>query len=203
MNVLPYSDACERNRSPILQALANYLPGTGCVLEIGSCSGQHVVFFAPAFPYLDWQPSDRLEYLQGLKARVSAEGVSTILDPIELDVMHSWPDRVYDAVYSANTAHIMSWSAVEAMFAGVGCHLAPGGVFCLYGPFIQEDGDTSPSNVIFDRNLRARDPAMGVRSLAELEKLAQGSQLGLIEKLRMPANNLMLVFRKAEESGDE
>ena len=203
MKVLPYSDACERNRSPILQALANYLPGTGCILEIGSCSGQHVVFFAPAFPQLEWQPSDRLEYLQGLDARVSVEGISTILDPIELDVMRSWPDRVYDAVYSANTAHIMSWSAVEAMFAGVGCHLAPGGVFCLYGPFVQGDGDTSPSNVVFDRNLRARDPSMGVRKLAELEKLAQGSQLGLIEKLCMPANNLMLVFRKAEEGEDD
>jgi hypothetical protein len=203
MKVLPYSEACERNKSPIREALADYLPGTGCVLEIGSCSGQHVEFFAPAFPHLNWQPSDRLEYFQGLNARVTLAGVPTILDPIELDVMHSWPDRVYDAVYSANTAHIMSWSAVEAMFAGVGCHLAPGGVFCLYGPFIEEGGEPSPSNVVFDRNLRARDPVMGVRKLAELEKLAEGSQLGLIEKRRMPANNLMLVFRKKEENEDD
>ena len=118
MTPLPYSESCERNKTPILKVLQQLLPSSGKILEIGSGTGQHIVHFAPYFPVLQWQPSDRDEYLQGLTARVVQEGSPNILPPIKLDVLESWPDRVFDAVYSANTAHIMGWHAVCATFAG-------------------------------------------------------------------------------------
>jgi len=198
MYELPYSDACERNKGPILDALMEVLPVEGSILEIGSCTGQHVVFFAPAFPGLTWQPSDRLEYLSGLNTRVQQEGTPAILRPIELDVLGAWPDQLFHGTYSANTAHIMSWPAVKAMFACVGQVLLPGGVFCLYGPFRTKQGHTARSNEEFDLNLRRRDPAMGIRDLEALEKLAQSAQMRLRETRAMPANNLMLVFRRNE-----
>ena len=199
MYELPHSDACERNKGPILDALMDVLPQAGSILEIGSCTGQHVAFFAPAFPGLTWQPSDRLEYLSGLNARVLQANTPAILRPIELDVLGSWPDQLFDGIYSANTAHIMSWPAVTAMFACVGQVLLPGGVFCLYGPFRTKQGHTATSNEDFDRSLRARDPAMGIRDLEALEKLAQSAQLRLREIRPMPANNLMLVFQRNED----
>ncbi len=195
MRELPYSEACERNKQPILEALLTLLPAHGTVLEIGSCSGQHVVHFAPAFPGVTWQPSDRPEYLPGLSERIGQEGTGAILAPIELDVAGAWPEKSYEAVFSANTAHIMGWPEVEAMFRGVGRILVPGGVFCLYGPFREEDGSMAESNEDFDRSLRARDPVMGIRSLPSLEKLAERSHLKLVNSKQMPANNQLLIFR--------
>lgn len=195
---LPYSEACERNKQPILDELLSVLPKRGKVLELGSCSGQHIVHFAPAFPGLTWQPSDRSEYLPGLAARIRQEGSAAILTPIELDVTAAWPDEFYDAVFSANTAHIMDWGAVEAMFSGVGRVLDPGGVFCLYGPFGEENGSMVKSNEEFDRSLRVRNPAMGIRSLGSIEKLANRSHLRLVDRKSMPANNQMLIFSTRE-----
>lgn len=203
MQELPHSDACERNKGPILDVLTEVLPQQGSILEIGSCTGQHVVFFAPALPGLTWQPSDCLEYLTGLNTRVHQAGTPSILRPIELDVLGAWPDQHFHGVYSANTAHIMSWPAVKAMFACVGQVLLPGGVFCLYGPFKTEQGHTAPSNEDFDRSLRRRDPAMGIRDLEALEKLAQSAQLGFREIRAMPANNSLLVFQKNEDRPDD
>lgn len=199
MHELPYSDACERNKGPILDALLKVFPQQGSILEIGSCTGQHVVFFAPALPGLTWQPSDCPEYLSGLNARVHQARTPSILKPMELDVLGVWPDQLFHGVYSANTAHIMSWPAVKAMFACVGQVLLPGGVFCLYGPFKTKQGHTAPSNEAFDQSLRKRDPAMGIRDLEALEKLAQSAQLKLTEILAMPANNFLLVFHKNED----
>jgi hypothetical protein len=137
-----------------------------------------------------------MEYFQGLNARVTLGGVSTILDPIELDVMHSWPDRVYDAVYSANTAHIMSMPAVRCMFDVARRLLSDDGVFCLYGPF-NEDGEfSSDSNRDFDRSLRSQDPVMGIRNLEDLDGLADGSMMHRERLYAMPANNLLAVWRK-------
>jgi SAM-dependent methyltransferase len=192
---LPFAEACERNKTPILEALLSLLPARGHVLEIGSGTGQHVVHFAPRFDRLCWQPSDRPEYLAGLNARIRAEGPPNILPAIELDVFSAWPDREYAAVYSSNTAHIMSWPAVCAMFAGVGGRLAGGGAFCLYGPFNVDGGYTSASNREFDRALRARDPDMGLRDVESLDSLARERQMALTERLPMPANNQLLVFR--------
>jgi len=196
MLTLPFSEACKRNREPILEALDQVFPSRGHVLEIGSCTGQHLVFFAPSLPELSWQPTDQLEYLEGLTARICREGGPNILDAIELDVTKEWPRQLFDAVYSSNTAHIMSWESVRAMFAGVGNCLLPGGVFCLYGPFNEGGQFTSASNQEFDCGLRARDPAQGIRDLEALESLALGQQMKLQQQFRLPANNSLLVFRK-------
>jgi len=202
MTGLPYSEACERNKEPILKVLLSVLPAQGQILEIGSCTGQHLVHFAAAFPGLCWQPSDRKEYQDGLSARIAAEGGDNILRAVELNVSTSWPDQFFDAVYSANTAHIMSWEMVCDMFAGVARLLRPGGVFCLYGPFNEAGRYTSDSNQVFDHSLRSRDPAMGIRDLAALDTLARNHHMELMQQERLPANNSLLVFQKTEESVD-
>jgi hypothetical protein len=199
MNELPFSDACERNKEPILGVLQQALPEAGVVLEIGSCTGQHVVYFAAALSGLTWQPSDQIEYLGGLSGRIVQETGANVLSAIELDVTKTWPARRFHAVYSANTAHIMNWDSVCAMFAGTGSVLVPGGPFCLYGPFNEGGRFTSKSNEEFDFSLRARDPGMGVRDLEALESLANDHQMKLKQQFRLPANNSLLVFRKEQE----
>ena len=193
---LPYSESCERNKAPILEVLRHLLPSSGKILEIGSGTGQHIVHFAHHFPLLQWQPSDRDEHLQGLTARVGQEGSPNIFPPIKLDVLEQWPDGVFDAAYSANTAHIMGWDAVCATFAGLGAHLVAGGLYCLYGPFNQEGRFTADSNREFDRHLRSRDPQMGLRDIEALESLANNSKMVLQKQFPLPANNQILVFRK-------
>lgn len=197
MSELPFSEACERNRRPILEVLEQVLPEQGLVLEIGSCTGQHVVYFARALTALTWQPSDQAEYLPGLAARIHEQGSPNIREAVELDVTKTWPVSSFDAAFSANTAHIMNWAAVRSMFAGVGAGLVPDGVFCLYGPFNERGDFTSESNRVFDSGLRARNPEMGIRDLEELEKLAQSHHMKLGRQFRLPANNSILVFRKS------
>ena len=167
----------------------------GRVLEIGSGTGQHAVYFAPRFPRMSWQPSDLPDHLPGLDARIRAEGGPNVLPAIELDVGGVWPDRRFVAVYSANTAHIMDWSSVCDMIAGVGPRLEPGGAFFLYGPFNVDGRATAGSNAEFDRQLRARDPSMGLRDVGALDAQARRHGLSLRERLEMPANNKLLVFR--------
>ena len=203
MKQLPFAEACERNKGPILEKLRGVLPSRGRILEIGSGTGQHLAFFAPQFPDLQWQPSDCRENLGGLAARISREASPNVLPPIELDVLGKWPDQLFDAVYSANTAHIMAWNAVCAMFAGLELHLAPGGVFFLYGPFIQDARCTAASNEEFDRQLRERSPEMGLRDVEALESLAQRQRMILVRRYSMPANNHVLVFMRIEVPGNE
>jgi hypothetical protein len=199
MNDLPFSAACERNKEPILGVLQQVCPTQGLVLEIGSCTGQHVVFFAASFPGLTWLPSDRKEYLAGLSGRILQQAGSNVLDAVELDVNEIWPALQVHAVYSSNTAHIMDWACVCAMFAGIGSILLPNGPFCLYGPFNRNGQFTSKSNEEFDRGLRIRDPAMGIRDIEALESLGYQCQLELTQQFRLPANNSLLVFRKTQE----
>ena len=203
MNQHPFADACERNKGPILEVLRQVLPSRGRILEIGSGTGQHVVYFAPHFPGLLWQASDRRENLDGILFRLEQEGSSNVLPPIELDVLEQWPEQVFDSVFSANTSHIMGWDAVCAMFAGLELHLAPGGVLCLYGPFNQRGQFTAPSNEEFDLQLRARSPHMGLRDVEALESLAQRHQMSLELQYAMPANNQLLVFKMKKESASE
>lgn len=193
---LPFAEACERNKQPILDVLSQVLPPTGRILEIGSGTGQHIVFFAPRLPGLLWQPSDRRENLAGISLRIEYEGAENTLPPIELDVLERWPEQEFDAAFSANTAHIMAWEAVCAMFAGLGRQLVFGGLFCLYGPFNQGGNFTAPSNEEFDRQLRARVPHMGLRDIEALESLAESHQMSLEQQYEMPANNQLLVFRR-------
>jgi len=198
---LPFSPASDRNKQPILEALKQVLPASGTVLEIGSGTGQHVVYFARQLPGLGWQPSDRTEYLPGLEQRLQREGGGNILPPIMLDVLEQWPEQEFDAVYSANTAHIMGWPAVCAMFAGVASRLVNGGAFCLYGPFNEDGAFTAPSNAAFDAQLRRENPEMGLRDIEALEALALDRQMNPTQRFQMPANNQMLVFVKNAAAG--
>ncbi|MGH8035913.1 MAG: DUF938 domain-containing protein, partial [Lysobacterales bacterium] len=191
---LPFSPACERNKGPILEALQQVLPHRGTVLEIGSGTGQHLVHFSACLPGLQWQPSDREENLPGLHMRIQKEGGANILPPITLDVLGQWPEPGYESIYSSNTAHIMSWMGVCAMFEGVAHHLTGKGVFCLYGPF-NENGDfTAPSNAAFHEQLKRENPEMGLRDIGDLEILAASQQLQLVQRFSLPANNQLLQF---------
>jgi hypothetical protein len=197
LSYLPSSSAAERNRQPILDHLQGLIPENGFVLEIGSGTGQHAVFFTQNMPGLLWQPSDRGENLAALEARFAAKGNDNILPPLKLDViLDPWPDYCYDAAFSANTAHIMSWDAVVSMFSGVASHLETHSRFCLYGPFNINNRFTSQSNAHFDARLRAQDSRMGIRDMTEIESLAKLHQMPLEQKLAMPANNFILVFKK-------
>jgi hypothetical protein len=156
-----------------------------------------LVYFAPELPHLSWQTSDLAENHPAIRAWLADAGAANILPPLLLDVRHGpWPEATVDAVFSANTAHIMSWPAVAAMFAGVGRILEPGGVFALYGPFNYGGQYTAPSNARFDAWLRQRDPASGVRDFEALDELARQAGLGLWRDYAMPADNHTLIWLK-------
>ena len=184
----PFSEACERNREPILAVLKRVFSESEKVLEIGAGTGQHAAYFSAALRHLVWQASDVAEHLPGIRMW----GV----EPIELDVDQPWPQVDADAVFSANTAHIMSWTQVERLFEGIG-QMASARVFCLYGPFCYGGRHTSDSNARFDAMLRTRDPASGVRALEDVVALARRCGMALDEDVAMPANNRLLVFRRS------
>ena len=183
----PFSEASERNRDPILAILKRVFKETRKVLEIGSGTGQHAAYFSAALPHLVWQASDRVENLPGIRLW----GVH----PIELDVDGKWPEIDADAVFSANTCHIMSWPQVERMFEGIG-RITSVRTFCLYGPFNQGGRHSSESNARFDAMLRGRDPASGLRGIEEITETGRKAGLRLIEDNAMPANNRLLVFAR-------
>jgi len=194
--VLPFSDACERNKDPILAILGGALADRTRVVEIGAGTGQHAVHFARHLPHLRWQPTDRAEHLPGLAARIAAEGPPNLAVPVELDVMQDpWPPLRGDAVFSANTLHIMSWQAVEALLAGLPTILEAGGVLAIYGPFKYAGRFTTASNAAFDAMLRERDPKSGVREFEAVNALAESAGLKLQADHAMPANNQLLVWR--------
>jgi SAM-dependent methyltransferase len=196
-NVSGYSAACERNKGPILEQLSIHLAGLGSVLELGSGTGQHAVYFAAALPHLRWQPSERRAALAGLAERVAREGSANLAAPVELDVAGTpWPPGPFDAIFTANTLHIMGWPEVERCYAGVAQHLAPGAPFICYGPFSRHGRHTSESNERFDRELKARDAASGVRDLDDLEALGRSVGLRLSGEVALPANNQILVWRR-------
>ena len=205
VDVLPLSEACERNKGPILQVLTGALAASRRVLEIGSGTAQHAAHFATSLPHLSWQPSDTGDYLSMLRRRLQLPHPSNLLQALELDVRaHPWPGGSFDAVFTANTLHIMDWGAVEAFFRGVGTVLAPCatqaahlGTLCVYGPFRYGGRYTSDSNVAFDRFLQERDPASGIRDFDALQALAQAQGLQLQADHAMPANNQLLVWQTA------
>lgn len=193
-----HSDACERNREPILQLLRRVLADRRAVLEIGSGTGQHAAYFAPALAHLSWQPSDVAENLPSIRAWRDEARAPRLLEPIELDVDRPFPSVAADAVFTANTLHIVSWPQVERLVAAVGGLLPVGGVFAIYGPFNYGGTYTAPSNAEFDAWLRGRDPKSGLRDAEAVMALAKGHGLVLEEDNAMPANNRLLVFRKAD-----
>jgi SAM-dependent methyltransferase len=193
----PFSEACDRNREPILSVLRAVFAQAGNVLEIGSGTGQHAVHFAQALPHLVWQPTDLAENHPGICAWIEESGLSNVLPPILLDVDDDeWPVDNADAVFTANTLHIISWESVQNLLGGAGRILPPGAPLCVYGPFNYGGRYTSPSNEAFDAMLRSRDPESGIRDFDKVCKAARINGLIFESDHPMPANNRTLVFRR-------
>ena len=192
-----YSESCEENKFPILDVLREEFANAHSILEIGSGTGQHAVFFAEHLPHLLWQPSDVVESHASIIAWIADSGLDNVLPPLELDVArHHWPNQQYDGVFSANTCHIMSWPEVVELFSGVGNVINKGGKFCLYGPFNYDGKFTSESNAHFDQWLKARDPNSGIRDFEALDEMAKQHQFDLVRDYEMPVNNRTLVWQK-------
>lgn len=193
------ASAASRNAAPILGVLRHELRDCSTVFEIGSGTGQHAVTFAAAMPGLEWQTSDLAQSHTGIEAWIAESGLDNVVAPLSFDVLTAaLPGDRYDAVFSANTAHIMSYAAVCRMFQLVGGMLRRPGVFCLYGPFSRGGAFSTASNEAFDASLRARNPAMGIRDLDDLEKLASENGMRLTKVYAMPANNLLTVWSEKE-----
>ena len=201
----PYAESCDRNAAQILAVIRQKFSGAGEILEIGSGTGQHAVYFAEAMPSIRWQTSDQNEMHAGIQMWLDDAGANNILPPLSLDVVveQDWPVRKFDGVFSANTAHIMAKDAVAKMFTGVARVLKPEGLFLLYGPYMYQGKHTSESNELFDRRLRLRQPQSGVRDLEWLREIAAKVGLILLEDVEMPANNRILIWGLARDSQQE
>lgn len=194
----PYSESCEQNRAPIQAVLEQVFADRTHVLEIASGTGQHAVYFGQALPHLVWQTSELAVNHAGIQLWLDEARLPNVLPPLEIDVTAPhWPmAQQVDAIFNANTVHIVSWPAVEKMFAGIGRVLAPGGVLCMYGPFNYGGRFTSESNARFDVWLKNRDPASGVRDFEAINRLAEAQGLTLLRDIAMPANNRSLVWQR-------
>ncbi len=207
-SIKPFSQSCENNKQSILERIKEqYRPGN-LVLEIGSRTAQHVTFFATMMPTVHWLPSDIAENMATLFECLKGDAHQNIAPPVTLDVtQHPWPVSAadvsipgtgVDGVFTANTLHIMPWSAVECFFAGVGRVLRPGGKLCAYGPFKYNGKFTTPSNEAFDASLKLQNSGSGVRDFEKIDELATAQNLQLIDDHNMPANNQMLVWQLRE-----
>lgn len=193
----PCSPSCERNRGPILAVLRTHFARCRRVLEVGSGTGQHAVHFAAAMPHLQWQATDLRENLPGIRAWLSEANLPNTPPPFELDVGGAWPAGEYDAVFSANTLHIMSWECVRALFAALPGVLTDDAVVAVYGPFNYGGRYTSESNAAFDRWLKEQGGHEGVRDFEAVDTLARAAGLTLLQDCAMPANNRTLIWRHA------
>lgn len=191
-----FSPSCERNKEPILAVLREIFTAPGLVLEIGSGSGQHAVHFAQHLPHLGWQTSDLPANHAGMQMWLEEAALPNVLPPLTLDMLDSstWPATRFDAIFTANTLHIMSWEAVQKAFEFIGGALAPGGVLAVYGPFNYQGEYTSESNRDFDVWLKNRDPLSAIRDFEAVDELAQDQDLKLVADVAMPANNRTLVW---------
>lgn len=196
MNEKPYAAACDRNREPILAVLRTHFAGCTRVLEIGSGTGQHAVHFAAAMPWLTWQCSDVADHLPGIRQWLDEAGLPNTPEPLALDVRGEWPAQRFDAVFSANTLHIMGWPEVITLFARLPQVLAEAATVAVYGPFNYGGAFTSDSNREFDAWLKARDPDSGIRDFEAVNALAREAGLHLRADIVMPANNRMLVWQR-------
>jgi hypothetical protein len=194
----PYSSSCDENQGPILQVLGPLLASSSRLIEIGSGTGQHAVYFSAHLPHLTWQATDRAEYLPGIRLWRGDAGLPNLPEPLELDVTGPWPCGNYDAAFSANTVHIMGDAEVAALFAGLPAVLTAGAPFALYGPFNYGGRYTSDSNARFDAWLKARDPLSGIKDRDTLVTLGKANGLSLTEDHPMPCNNRILVFRRQD-----
>jgi len=193
----PYAESCDENKQPILDVLKEVFCDSGKLLEIGSGTGQHAVYFSEHLPHLSWQPTEMEDQLAGIKLWMQDTAHDRIQSPCILDVSdESWPFDNMDYAFTANTTHIVSWLHVIGMFKGVSKALKSGGQFAQYGPFNYNGQYTSESNARFDVWLKQRDPASGIRNFQNLEKLAADNDMVLVKDFEMPANNRILVWRK-------
>jgi cyclopropane fatty-acyl-phospholipid synthase-like methyltransferase len=196
-----HSEACEQNKEPILTVLRKTFATAGHVLEIGSGTGQHAVYFARHLPHIRWQTSDLKENHASINAWLQEAALENTLPPLMLDVtVPAWaentPKSSYDGLFSANTTHIMDWPAVQDMFSGIGRLLGADARFCLYGPFNYSGNYTSDSNRRFDMWLKERDPASGIRHFEALDELAMLNDMTLETDYEMPVNNRLLVWKR-------
>lgn len=193
----PFSAACERNRDPILGVLRASFADRRRVLEIGSGSGQHAVHFAAAMPWLEWQASDRADHLAGMRSWLDEAALANTPAPVALDVaVGPWPHGRFDALFSANTLHIMAWREVEALFAALPALASDAAKLAIYGPFNIDGRFTSDSNAAFDASLKARAPHMGLRDVAAVDALARAAGFVFDDDIAMPANNRILLWQR-------
>lgn len=193
------SPATARNRDPILAVLRDQLPAAGRVLEIAAGTGEHALHMATHLPDLTWQPTDPDPQAIASIAAWGAQGPANLLAPLELDAARpdSWPVQAADAIVCINMIHISPWAATEGLFTGAGRLLPADGVLFTYGPYLEDEVPTAPSNLAFDASLRSRNPAWGLRRREDVEALAAAHGLALHARIAMPANNLSLVFRRS------
>ncbi len=191
----PFSQACEENKQPILDVIQDYFGDVNFVLEVGSGTGQHAIFFAENLPHLIWQTSDRATNHGEINLWLDDYQGSNLKRPLNLDVTQPWPIESTPAIFSANTTHIMLWEMDQYLFQGIGATLEQGGYFCLYGPFNFNGNYTSDSNEQFDEYLKSKDPEMGIRNFEDLNELAKENNLTFINRHAMPANNFILVWQ--------
>ncbi|MFA5983564.1 MAG: DUF938 domain-containing protein [Methylococcaceae bacterium] len=197
----PFSQACENNKPPILQIIKDIFTEAITVWEIGSGTGQHACHFAAELPHLTWQPTDRTENLAGIQLWLDETPINNIKPPLCLDVADPvWPCQHIEALFTANTLHIMSWQHVEVLFARLAAYLTINAPVCLYGPFNYQGRYTSDSNANFDQWLKNRDPLSGIRDFEAINALAEQAGLSLLADHPMPANNRLLVYIKRYSS---
>jgi hypothetical protein len=203
MNDKPFAPATDRNSQPILKVLRQEFADATSILEIGSGTGQHAVCFAADMPHLTWQTSDVKENHAGIHLWLDDVNLVNVLAPLELDVLvDDRPAQSYDGVFSSNTAHIMSWGAVEKMFSIVSYVLPACGLFVLYVPFRENGEFNTASNSDFHDSLRQRDAAMGLRHIEALDELATGGGMQRVRNYAMPANNQIAVWQKEVHRDD-
>ncbi|MDX8385849.1 MAG: DUF938 domain-containing protein [Gallionella sp.] len=191
----PYAESSEKNKAPILAVLRDIFAERKHVLEIASGTGQHAVHFARQMPHLTWQPSELPVNLPGIQTWLDEAQLPNVLPPIALDVNDAhWPATKVDAIFNANTVHIIGWTEVERMFTRIAQVISPGGCLCLYGPYNYNGTFTSESNARFDAWLKSRDPKSGVRDFEAVNKLAAFHGLILQRDIAMPSNNRILVW---------
>lgn len=198
--IIPFSQACERNKDPILDVLGRYLDELHSVLEIGSGTAQHAIHFARQQPNVFWQTSDQIQHHPGILAQLENSALGNIGQPLALDVTQpDWGcgEQRFDAVYTANTLHIMDWQQVCAFFTGLEQVSVSGTYLFIYGPFKKGGKFTSLSNHLFDDSLRARDIGSAIRDFEKVDQLAQAANFRLLEEHSMPANNQCLIWKKA------
>jgi len=193
----PYSESCDQNKEAILSVISPILSTVSSVLEVGSGTGQHAIHFAKKMPHLSWHTSDRQDYISGIECWLNEAKVENVIAPVVLNVNHSiWPEQKVDAVFTANSVHIMNQDEVTLLIEGSAAALTLKGCFLIYGPFNYDGNYTSESNERFDQWLKDRDGRSGIKDFEEISRLALANGLSLKKDYEMPANNRILHFVK-------